>query len=47
MKLATKQDNKYGLGIYNGKYNRNTYFQYYGLYKTYVGYSLKASGFIL
>lgn len=41
--FTKKHENKYGLGIYESKYNGNTYFGHYGFYGTYVGYCPKTN----
>lgn len=41
VKFTLKRENRYGLGIYESKYNDNTYFGHYGFYGTYVGYCPK------
>jgi D-alanyl-D-alanine carboxypeptidase len=38
IKFTRKNENKYGLGIYESKYNGNVYFGHYGFYGTYLGY---------
>jgi len=38
VKFTNEQENRYGLGIYESKYNGNIYFGHYGFYGTYVGY---------
>ncbi|PHS60329.1 MAG: hypothetical protein COB12_13330 [Flavobacterium sp.] len=38
VKFSKENENRYGLGIYESKYNGNTYFGHYGFYGTYVGY---------
>jgi len=46
VRFTQKQENKYGLGIYESEYNGNTYFGHYGFYGTYVGYCPKTNSVI-
>lgn len=43
VKFTNDQENRYGLGIYESKYNGSIYFGHYGFYGTYIGYCPKTN----
>lgn len=46
VQITQDHQNRYGLGIYESKYNGDTYFGHYGFYGTYVGYCPKTNSII-